>query len=86
MRTQQHKDNSHDGYTGEVYLTAAWLNDSDNYGAAHQHLGKNIRAGTLQFMVYLYDLDGDGKTEVVMRTSDGTVGNRKSARNAKPLS
>ena len=37
------------------------------------NLGKNIRAGAhyTQFMVY--DLDGDGKAEVVMRTADGTV-------------
>ena len=36
-------------------------------------MGKNIRAGAhyTQFMVY--DLDGDGKAEVVMRTADGTV-------------
>ena len=37
------------------------------------NLGRNIRAGAhyTQFMVY--DLDGDGKAEVVARTSDGTV-------------
>lgn len=37
------------------------------------NLGKNIRAGAhyTQFMVY--DLDGDGKAEVVMRTADGTI-------------
>ena len=35
-------------------------------------LGKNIRAGAhyTQFMVY--DLDGDGKAEVAMKTADGT--------------
>ena len=37
------------------------------------NLGKNIRAGAhyTQFMVY--DLDGDGKAEVVTRTADGSV-------------
>ena len=36
-------------------------------------MGKNIRAGAhyTQFMVY--DLDGDGKAEIVMKTSDGTI-------------
>ena len=35
-------------------------------------LGHNVRAGAhyTQFMVF--DLDGDGKAEVVMKTSDGT--------------
>lgn len=63
-------DNSHDGYTGEVLI--------DCYKLSGQHLwcinlGKNIRAGAhyTQFMVY--DLDGDGKAEVVMRTADGTI-------------
>lgn len=36
-------------------------------------MGKNIRAGAhyTQFMVY--DLDGDGKAEIIMKTSDGTI-------------
>lgn len=48
------------------------------------NLGRNIRAGAhyTQFMVY--DLDGDGKAEVVARTSDGTVdGKGKVIGNAK---
>ena len=37
------------------------------------NLGRNIRAGAhyTQFMVF--DFDGDGKAEVVMKTADGTV-------------
>ena len=37
------------------------------------NLGKNIREGAhyTQFMVY--DLDGDGKAEIVMKTADGTI-------------
>ena len=64
------KDNSHDGYTGEVYFDCYRLNGEQLWRI---NLGKNIRAGAhyTQFMVY--DLDGDGKAEVVMRTSDGTV-------------
>lgn len=63
-------DNSHDGYTGEVYVDCYRLNGERLWRI---NLGKNIRAGAhyTQFMVY--DLDGDGKAEVVMRTSDGTI-------------
>lgn len=64
------KDNSHSGYTGYVYL--------DCYKISGEHLwrinlGRNIRAGShyTQFMVY--DLDGDGKAELVCKTADGTV-------------
>lgn len=64
------KDNSHKGYTGHVYIdcikfdgTLLWRVD----------LGKNIRAGAhyTQFMVY--DLDQDGKAEMVVKTADGAV-------------
>ncbi len=63
-------DNAHDGYTGNVYF--------DCYRLTGEHLwridlGHNIRAGAhyTQFMVF--DLDGDNRAEVVMKTSDGTV-------------
>ena len=63
-------DNSHDGYTGEVYIDCYRLNGERLWRI---NLGKNIRAGAhyTQFMVY--DLDGDDKAEIVMRTSDGTI-------------
>ena len=63
-------DNSHDGYTGEVLLDCYRL---DGTRLWRINLGKNIRAGAhyTQFMVY--DLDHDGRAEVVMRTADGTV-------------
>ena len=63
-------DNSHEGYTGEVYIDCYRMNGEQLWRI---NLGKNIRAGAhyTQFMVY--DLDGDGKAEVVMRTADGTV-------------
>ena len=64
------KDNSQSGYTGNVYLDAYKLNGTRLWRI---DLGKNIRAGAhyTQFMVY--DLDGDGKAEVVCKTADGTV-------------
>lgn len=63
------KDNSQSGYTGEVFIDAYKLNGTRLWRIS---LGKNIRAGAhyTQFMVY--DLDGDGKAEVSMKTADGT--------------
>ena len=63
-------DNSHDGYTGEVYFDCYKLNGQHLWRI---NLGRNIRAGAhyTQFMVF--DFDGDGKAEVVMKTADGTV-------------
>ncbi|WP_294553462.1 rhamnogalacturonan lyase [uncultured Bacteroides sp.] len=63
-------DNSHDGYTGSVIFDCYKLNGQHLWRI---DLGKNVRAGAhyTQFMVY--DLDGDGRAEVVMKTSDGTV-------------
>ncbi|MBE6282108.1 MAG: rhamnogalacturonan lyase [Bacteroides sp.] len=63
-------DNAHDGYTGNVYFDCYRLTGEKLWRI---DLGHNIRAGAhyTQFMVY--DLDGDGCAEVVMKTSDGTV-------------
>lgn len=64
------RDNAHEGYTGSVLFDCYRL---DGTRLWRIDLGRNIRAGAhyTQFMVY--DLDGDGKAEVVMKTSDGTV-------------
>lgn len=63
-------DNSHDGYTGEVLLDCYKLNGQQLWRI---NLGRNIRAGAhyTQFMVF--DLDNDGRAEVVMKTGDGSV-------------
>ena len=63
-------DNAHDGYTGNVLFDCYRL---DGTRLWRIDLGRNIRAGAhyTQFMVF--DLDGDGKAEVVMKTSDGTI-------------
>lgn len=67
--SMQH-DNSHNGYTGNVLIDCYKL---DGQKLWRINLGHNIRAGAhyTQFMVY--DLNGDGKAEVVMKTADGTV-------------
>jgi len=63
-------DNAHDGYTGNVLFDCYRL---DGKKLWRIDLGRNIRAGAhyTQFMVF--DLDGDGKSEVVIKTSDSTV-------------
>ena len=63
------RDNSHRGYTGNVYLDAYKL---DGTRLWRIDLGQNIRAGAhyTQFMVY--DFDGDGKAEVACKTAPGT--------------
>lgn len=64
------QDNSKDGYTGNVYIDAYKM---DGTFLWRIDLGVNIRAGAhyTQFMVY--DLDGDGRAELVCKTADGTV-------------
>ena len=63
-------DNAHDGYTGNVLFDCYRLTGERLWRI---DLGRNIRAGAhyTQFMVY--DLDGDNRAEVVMKTSDGTI-------------
>lgn len=64
------KDNSHKGYTGIVYLDAYKL---DGTMLWRIDMGRNIRCGAhyTQFMVY--DFDGDGYAEMVVKTADGTT-------------
>lgn len=63
------KDNSQDGYTGNVFIDAYKL---DGTLLWRIDLGVNIRAGAhyTQFMVY--DFDGDGYGEMVCKTADGS--------------
>lgn len=63
-------DNAHDGYTGEVIFDCYKLNGKRLWRI---NMGKNIRAGAhyTQFMVF--DFDGDGRSEVVIKTADGTI-------------
>ncbi len=64
------KDNSQGGITGRCYLDAYKLDGTFMWRI---NLGINIRAGAhyTQFMVY--DFDGDGKAEMICKTSDGSV-------------
>lgn len=64
------KDNSQRGMTDAPIFHAYKLDGTLLWSI---NLGKNIREGAhyTQFMVY--DLDGDGRAEVVMKTADGTT-------------
>ncbi|HDT7699356.1 TPA: hypothetical protein RD491_002993, partial [Enterococcus faecium] len=64
------KDNSHAGYTGEVLMDAYKLDGTKLWRI---HMGPNIRAGAHYTQFLVYDLDGDGKAEITMKTADGTV-------------
>jgi rhamnogalacturonan endolyase len=67
------KDNSQRGYTGNTFVDAYKL---DGTRLWRIDLGRNIRAGAHYTHVVAYDLDGDGKAEVMMKTADGTVDGR----------
>ncbi|MFC4321505.1 rhamnogalacturonan lyase family protein [Litchfieldia salsa] len=63
------KDNSKGGYTGNVFIDAY---KQDGELLWRLDLGKNIRAGAHYTQFLVYDFDGNGKSEVVMKTADGT--------------
>ncbi|MDW8129410.1 MAG: rhamnogalacturonan lyase [Bryobacterales bacterium] len=63
------KDNAQAGYTGNVYLDAYRL---DGNRLWRIDLGPNIRAGPHYTQFIAYDLDGDGRAEVAVKTAPGT--------------
>jgi rhamnogalacturonan endolyase len=69
-QTGRGHDNSHDGITDPPILQAYTLEGKLLWEI---NLGRNIREGAhyTQFMVY--DLDGDGRAEIAMKTADGTI-------------
>ena len=64
------KDNSHKGYSGIVYLDAYKL---DGTLLWRIDLGRNIRCGAHYTQFLVYDFDGDGYAEMVVKTADGTT-------------
>ncbi|UZK64681.1 rhamnogalacturonan lyase [Sphingomonas sp. M1-B02] len=64
------KDNAFSGWSGETLIDAYTLEGKKLWRI---DMGPNIRSGAhyTQFMVY--DLDGDGRAEVSMKTGDGTI-------------
>ncbi|MBC7826633.1 MAG: rhamnogalacturonan lyase [Chitinophagaceae bacterium] len=69
-QTGRGRDNSQAGITDPPIFQAYKLDGTLLWTI---NLGKNIREGAhyTQFMVY--DLDGDGKAEIAMKTGDGTI-------------
>ncbi|MGB7722656.1 MAG: rhamnogalacturonan lyase [Bryobacteraceae bacterium] len=64
------RDPSRGGASGETHLEAYKLDGTFMWRI---NLGKNIRSGANYTPFIVYDLDGDGKAEVVCRTADGTI-------------
>ncbi len=72
--TGRGKDNSQAGITDPPIFQAYKMNGTFLWQI---NLGKNIREGAhyTQFMVY--DLDGDGKAEIAMKTGDGSMDSKE---------
>ncbi len=64
------KDNSHSGYTGNVYIDCYRLTGEKLWRV---DLGKNIRAGAHYTQFLVADFDLDGRAEMTCKTADGTV-------------
>ena len=62
-------DNAHDGYTGSTLFDCYRLNGERLWRI---DLGRNIRSGAHYVPFIVYDLDGDGRAELMVKTADGT--------------
>ncbi|GAA1959492.1 rhamnogalacturonan lyase [Agromyces allii] len=70
------KDVSQVGYTGTVYLDTYEL---DGTLLNRLDLGVNIRAGAHYTQFLVYDFDGDGRSETMLKTAPGTKSVRYAA-------
>ena len=64
------RDNAHDGFTGSTIFDCYRLSGERLWRI---DLGKNIRSGAHYVPFIVYDLDGDGKAELIVKTADGTI-------------
>lgn len=64
------RDNAHAGYTSNTYYDAYKLDGTRMWRI---DAGINIRAGAHYSPFLVYDFDGDGKSEIVFKTADGTI-------------
>ncbi|MBR1682685.1 MAG: rhamnogalacturonan lyase [Bacteroidaceae bacterium] len=64
------RDNSQSGITSPTILEALRL---DGTSLWRVNLGPNIRSGAHYTPFIVADLDGDGRSELLVRTSDGTI-------------
>lgn len=63
-------DNSHARLTSETYIDCYRL---DGTRLWRINMGRNIRSGAHYVPFIVYDFDGDGRAEMMVRTADGTV-------------
>ena len=63
-------DNAHDGYSGPTLLDCYRLDCTMLWRI---NLGRNIRSGAHYTPFIVYDLDGDGRCELMVKTADGTI-------------
>jgi len=63
-------DNSQTGYTGNVYIDAYKMDGTQLWRI---DMGVNIRAGAHYTQFQVFDYDGDGKAEMIVKTADGTI-------------
>ena len=64
-------DNSHEGYTGNVLIDCYKLSAATSL-LWRIDLGRNIRAGAHYTQFLVYDFDGNGRAELIVKTADGT--------------
>ena len=64
------RDNAHDGYTGPTLFDCYRL---DGTLLWRINMGRNIRSGAHYVPFIVYDLDGDGRAELMVKTADGTI-------------
>ncbi len=68
-------DNAHDGFTGPTIFDCYKIVNSKSSNSKllwRIDMGINIRSGAHYVPFIFYDLDGDGRAEFIVRTSDGT--------------
>lgn len=73
------KDSAGADFTGNVYIDAYEIDpnaEPDENGNLYKwriDLGKNVTAGAHYTQFLVYDFDGDGRSEVVMKTAPGSI-------------
>jgi uncharacterized repeat protein (TIGR02543 family) len=68
------QDNSNGGATGNVFIDAYKLDGTKLWGSGkYIDLGSNIRAGAHYSPFLVFDFDGNGKAEIIVKTADGTT-------------
>lgn len=67
------KDSADADFTGNAYIDAYKIDPNNDGYMWRIDLGKNVTSGAHYTQFLVYDFDGDGKSEVAMKTAPGTV-------------